>query len=92
VAAELLGIGASKLDELIAAGHVRAKKSGKVLLVLVASLEQYAESLPDAFLQPPAHIRRKLEAIEAKLPPEAAAAPPSARPTTRKPRLHGPAT
>jgi excisionase family DNA binding protein len=69
-AAELLGVGVTKIDELIAQGHIVAKKSGKVLLIIYASLERYAEGLPQVFLQPPARIRRKLAEIEATLAPE----------------------
>ena len=49
-AAAMLGIGTSLLDELIASGQVSAKKSGKNLLIVVASLEEYVSKLPPAKL------------------------------------------
>jgi hypothetical protein len=51
VAAGMLGEGVSKIDELIATGQVEARKSGKNLLILVASLEAYVAGLPPAELK-----------------------------------------
>jgi hypothetical protein len=50
VAAEMIGEGTTKLDELIATGQIEARKSGKNLLILVASLEAYVAGLPVATL------------------------------------------
>lgn len=47
-AVEFLGIGRTKLYELISAGEIEAKKSGKNLLVLTASMLRYLENLPGA--------------------------------------------
>jgi hypothetical protein len=52
-AARMLAIGTTKLDGLIASGQIQAVKSGKNLLVLVASIEQYLASLPPAKLKLP---------------------------------------
>ena len=51
VAAAAIGEGVSKLDELIATGQIEARKSGKNLLIIVASLERYVEGLPLASLK-----------------------------------------
>jgi excisionase family DNA binding protein len=59
MAAELLGEGTSKVDELIATGRLKAVKSGKNLLILVESIEIYVQSLPPAKLKLPVHLRRK---------------------------------
>jgi excisionase family DNA binding protein len=61
-AARLLGVGLSKIDELVATAQLRAVKSGKCLLIIYSSLQAYAEALPEAKLQLPSHIRRKLDA------------------------------
>ena len=58
-AAAMLGIGTTKLDELIARGEIAAKKSGKNLLVLTDSLQAYLTSLPTAQLALPRHLRNK---------------------------------
>jgi hypothetical protein len=50
-AASMVGEGVSKIDELIATGQIEAKKSGKNLLIIVASLERYIEGLPPAELK-----------------------------------------
>jgi hypothetical protein len=50
VAASMLGIGTTKLDELVASRQVEARKSGRSLLILVASLEAYVAGLPVATL------------------------------------------
>jgi excisionase family DNA binding protein len=57
-AASMLGIGTTKLDELIGAGQIAAVKSGKVLLIPVAGLKQYLASLPAAKLAPPRKRQR----------------------------------
>jgi hypothetical protein len=51
VAAAMIGEGTSKVDELIARGAIEARKSGKNLLILVASLEAYVAGLPPAELK-----------------------------------------
>jgi hypothetical protein len=51
VAASLIGEGITKIDELIATGQIEAKKSGKNLLITVASLERYIANLPLAPLK-----------------------------------------
>jgi hypothetical protein len=51
VAAAMIGAGTSKLDYLISTGQIEAKKSGKNLLILVASLEAYVAGLPAAELK-----------------------------------------
>jgi excisionase family DNA binding protein len=50
-AAALLGIGRTKLDSLIANGEIQAKKSGRSLLIVVASIEKYIDGLPRAKLK-----------------------------------------
>jgi hypothetical protein len=55
-AAGMIGQSISKVDELIADGRIEAVKSGKRLLVVVASLKGYAASLPRATLKP--YIRK----------------------------------
>jgi excisionase family DNA binding protein len=55
-AAAMLGVGRTKLDTLIAAGEIQAKKSGRSLLILVSSIEKYIEGLPTATLKAPASI------------------------------------
>jgi len=61
-AATLIGRGVSTVYELIGAKKIRAKKSDNRTLVVVASLYQYAESLPDAIVarrerRKPQHLR-----------------------------------
>jgi hypothetical protein len=50
VAANLIGEGTTKIDELIATGQIEARKSGRNLLILVASLDAYVAGLPVATL------------------------------------------
>ena len=50
VAANLIGEGTTKIDELIASGQIEARKSGRNLLILVESLEKYVAGLPVAKL------------------------------------------
>jgi hypothetical protein len=50
-ACAMIGVGTSKLDYLISTGQIEAKKSGKNLLVIVASLERYIAGLPAAELK-----------------------------------------
>ena len=59
VAASMLGEGVSKIDELIATGQVEARKSGKNLLILVASLEAYVAGLPPAVLKSCGNCKKK---------------------------------
>jgi excisionase family DNA binding protein len=59
VAADYLGVGISKIDELIAVGAIHAVKCGKSLLIMVASLDAYLDSLPAAKLALPQHLRRE---------------------------------
>jgi hypothetical protein len=46
VAASMIGGGTTKLHELIASGEIEARKSGRSLLISVASLEAYIAGLP----------------------------------------------
>jgi hypothetical protein len=50
VAASMIGEGTTKIDELIATRQIEARKSGRNLLILVASLEAYVAGLPVATL------------------------------------------
>jgi hypothetical protein len=50
VACAMIGEGTSKLDELISTGKIEARKSGRNLLIIVASLEAYVAGLPVATL------------------------------------------
>jgi excisionase family DNA binding protein len=45
-ACDLIGVGITKLDSLIAAGVIRAVKSAKTVLILREDLKHYIESLP----------------------------------------------
>jgi excisionase family DNA binding protein len=45
-ACDLIGVGMSKLDALIADGIIRAVKSAKTVLILREDLKGYLESLP----------------------------------------------
>jgi excisionase family DNA binding protein len=56
-AAKALGIGTTKLDELIAEGQIAALKCGKVLLILTSELERYVATLPAAQLNYHKHKR-----------------------------------
>jgi excisionase family DNA binding protein len=47
-AAKYIGIGRTKIEELIAQGRLEAKRDGRVVLVTVASLDAYLEGLPNA--------------------------------------------
>jgi hypothetical protein len=47
-AAKYIGIGRTKMFELIKAGRVDARHNGGVVIVTVASLDAYLDSLPDA--------------------------------------------
>jgi hypothetical protein len=57
--ARALSIGVSKVDELIATGNLDAVKSGKILLITMASVERYLNNLPKAELQLPKRLRTK---------------------------------
>ena len=57
-AARALSISFSHLDTLIAQSHLRAKKSGKCLLVMVDSIDAYLASLPDVKLALPKQRRK----------------------------------
>jgi hypothetical protein len=50
VAAAMIGVSTCTIDYLITTGQVEARKSGKVLLILVSSLERYVAGLPVAKL------------------------------------------
>lgn len=52
-AAEMIGRGVSTVYELIGDGRVKAVKSDVRTLVVVASLYEYADSLPEAKVAPP---------------------------------------
>jgi excisionase family DNA binding protein len=71
-AASMLGIGTSLLDELIASGQIDAKKSGKNLLIVVASLEEYVSRLPAAKLNSCGYYKKKSSKLAAPVEPEAA--------------------
>jgi hypothetical protein len=58
-AGHIVGFGVTKLDELIARGEIQAVKSGKHLLILVESLENYIASLPRAALKLPPRLRKQ---------------------------------
>jgi hypothetical protein len=64
-AADLIGEGVSKIDELIAQRKIEAVKSGKNLLVIVASLERYIAGLPPAELKSYSNYTKKPTAPEA---------------------------
>jgi hypothetical protein len=68
VAAGVIGSGTTKLDELIATGKIEARKSGKNLLVVVASLEAYVASLPKAKLAPPRRLHVRDDMAKTKSP------------------------
>jgi hypothetical protein len=51
VAAAMIGESTCKLDYLISTNQVEARKAGKNLLVIVASLERYIAGLPPAELK-----------------------------------------
>jgi hypothetical protein len=48
VAAAMIGESTFKIDHLLATGQIEARKSGRNLLILVASLEAYIAGLPRA--------------------------------------------
>ncbi len=62
-AADILGIGVTKLEALIANGIIKAVKSGKIVLVAREELKQYLASLPPAVMKDrtnsPADKRRR---------------------------------
>jgi hypothetical protein len=62
VAASLIGEGVTKIDELIASGQIEARKSGRNLLILVASLEAYVAGLPPAELKSTGGYKKKTPA------------------------------
>jgi excisionase family DNA binding protein len=47
-AAKYIGVGRTKMFELIKAGRVDAKRDGAIVLVTVASLDSYLDALPNA--------------------------------------------
>lgn len=47
-AAKYIGIGRTKIEELIAQGRLEAKRAGGVVLVTVESLDAYLDGLPNA--------------------------------------------
>jgi excisionase family DNA binding protein len=71
-AAAMLGIGTSLIDELIASGQISAKKSGKNLLIVVASLEEYIAKLPPAKLNSTGFYRTRKTLRSAPVEPEVA--------------------
>jgi excisionase family DNA binding protein len=46
VAAEIIGVSRSQLYNLIAAGEIKAHKSGTATLILRAEIERYVAGLP----------------------------------------------
>jgi excisionase family DNA binding protein len=71
VAADVLGEGVSKVDELVATGKIQAVKSGRNLLIIYASLENYLANLPLATLKSTGGYKKKTPAA-APIEPEAA--------------------
>jgi hypothetical protein len=59
-AAVMIGQGVSKIDMLVATGQLEAKKSGRNLLILVASLERYVAGLPPASLKTYGFYKKKI--------------------------------
>ena len=62
VAAAMLGVGTSTLDKLIASGRIDARRCGRSRLILVDSIRQYLNSLPDArdiVAEPPYRTQRR---------------------------------
>ena len=45
-ACEILGVGRTKLHELLSTGELRARKLGRATRIEMASLEEYAAALP----------------------------------------------
>jgi hypothetical protein len=56
---QMLGIGTQGMYDLIGAGLVKAVKRGTRTLIVVASLKEYAATLPPAVVAPPR--KRKLQ-------------------------------
>jgi hypothetical protein len=52
-ASAMIGRGVSTIYELIGAGKIKAKKSDGRTLVVVQSLHDYAEGLPEVVVAPP---------------------------------------
>ncbi len=50
-AADILGIGQTKLEALIANGIIKAVKSGKIVLIAREELKAYLASLPPAIMK-----------------------------------------
>lgn len=50
--------GKSKLYELIAAGHLEARKLGKKVIITTTSLRAYHDALPRADIRYPSAVRR----------------------------------
>jgi hypothetical protein len=63
VAASMIGQGISKIDELVATGQVEARKSGKNLLIIVASLEAYIANLPLATLKSSGNYKKSAAGV-----------------------------
>lgn len=57
-AQEAIGIRQTKLDELIAAGALDARKIGKRVIVTADSIRAYVAGLPKADVRLPAAMRR----------------------------------
>jgi hypothetical protein len=60
-----IGVGLTKLDELIATEQLDARKIGKKVVVTGASIDRYVESLPKAEIRIPANLRRRIEQKQA---------------------------
>jgi hypothetical protein len=56
---QMLGIGTQGMYDLIGAGLVKAVKRGTRTLIVVASLKDYASSLPPAQVAPPRERKPK---------------------------------
>lgn len=57
-AQEAIGIKQTKLDELIAAGALDARKIGKRVIITADSIREYMTALPKADVRLPAAMRR----------------------------------
>ena len=64
-AADALGIGKTRLYELIAQGSLAAKKTGSRTLIIASSMRAYLESLPEADIK--TGLSKKAKDVAAKV-------------------------
>jgi hypothetical protein len=84
-ASTMIGRCVATIYELIGAGKIKAVKSDGRTLVVVQSLHDYANSLPEAKVAPPRYRKPPRQRIEeAQLPRDRG--PPVAPPRQRKPQ------